>query len=100
MSKKYKAIVSAHMYLADGRNLEVEILSQIDNDDYTDIFSDIDHALLDQIKPVLHEDNNYDYYFMAIVESEFTESFNGEHTEYDVEHEVIEIKKIKDLIST
>lgn len=93
---KYKAIVSAHIYLDEKGKKEFEPLDIVHNDDkYTGVFDDIDHALLEQIKPDFSSTD--DYYFMAIVESEFVELRNWEGSEWDVEHEVTEIKKIEDI---
>jgi hypothetical protein len=91
---KYKAIVSAHIWLDDNGRENVEILSKIDNDEKgTEVFDDIDHALLSEIDI----GGSKDYYFIAIVESEFVEYQTLEGTEYDVEHEVTEIKSIQDI---
>lgn len=96
MSQKYKAIVSGHIYLVDG-SMDIEILSQIDNDNHSDIFDDIDHALMEQLEPVLTNGNNYDYYFIATVESEFVECQSWCEIEYNIEHNVTEITKIEDI---
>jgi hypothetical protein len=91
---EYKAIVSAHIWLDDNDRKDIEILSQIDNDEKgTEIFSDIDHALRDEIDI----GDSKDYYFIAIVKSEFVEHQTFEGTDYDVEHEVTEIKLIEDI---
>lgn len=94
MKTIYKAIVSAHIWLDNEGDKEIEILTQVHNDCRgTGIFDDIDHALLEQID--IGESN--DYYFLATVESGFikTETFEG--IEYDVDHYVTEIKAIEDL---
>lgn len=90
----YKALVSGHIWLDNDGDKEIEILTQVDNDDKgTDIFCDIDHALKYQIDT----GESLDYYFNAIIESKFikTETFEG--IEYDVEHVVTEIKSINDI---
>lgn len=93
---KYKMIVSAHLYLDEKGNKDIEILDSVHNDDnYTGVFDDVDHAMLEQIEVDLKSTD--DYYFMAIIESEFVESRSWEGSEWDVEHEVTEIKKIEDI---
>jgi hypothetical protein len=91
----YKAIVSGHIWVDDDGKKDIEILTQVDNDDKpTDIFCDIDHALIDNIDI----GNSDDYYFMAIVKSEFVKYDYLEGLEWDAEHEVIEIKTVDDLL--
>ena len=90
------AIVSAHIYLDEDGDKDIEILTQVDNDNRTtDIFDDISHALLDQIEPKFDESGSY--FFIAVVKSEFirTEYFEG--VEYDVEHDVTEINSLADF---
>lgn len=90
----YKAIVSGHIWIDDDGDKEIEILTQIDNDKKgTDIFCDIDHALIDNIET----GDSEDYYFIAIVESKFTSYQTWEGMEYDTEHYVKEIKTINDI---
>lgn len=91
---KYKAIVSGHIYHDEDGDKDIEILTQVNNDDkFTEIFCDIDHALIDNIET----GNSDDYYFIALIESEFerTETFEG--VEYDVNHYVKEIKTVSDF---
>lgn len=91
---EYKAIVSGHIYLDEVGDKDIEILTQVDNgDEGTVIFCDIEHALIDSIET----GDSEDYYFIAIIESEFerTETFEG--IEYDVNHYVKEIKTVSDL---
>ena len=86
-----KAIVTGHIWINEDGDKEIEILSQIDNDDKgTDIFCDIDHALIDNIET----GDSEDYYFIAVIESEFerTETFEG--VEFDTNHYVKEIKPV------
>ena len=90
----YKAIVSGCMYMHTVYGKDVEILSQVDNDDHTDIFCDITNALMDEINIPDGED---EYYFMAIVESEHVVHEHWEGREYDIEYYVTEIKSIADL---
>lgn len=91
---KYKAIISAHIYLDEKGNKDIETLSFIHNDkEYTGVFDDIDHALMEEIDI----GDSEDYYFMAIVESEFVEHRNWEGSEWDVEQEVTEINSIEDI---
>lgn len=91
------AIVSAHIWLDDNGRKNIEILSQVDNDDnYTDIFDDVDHALLIQIEPNFEQSKSY--FFMAIVKSEFVKWQSLDGDEYDVEHAVTEIKSIAKLV--
>lgn len=92
---EYKAIVSGHIYLDENGKKDIELLTRVDNDDNdTDIFCDIDHALIDNIET----GNDDDYYFVAIVKSEWVSSYHPEYgTEWEVEHEVIEIKKTDDI---
>jgi hypothetical protein len=67
----------------------------VHNDEkYTDIFCDVDYALLDQIDI----GDSDDYYFIAIVESEFIKYNTLEGTEYDVEHYVKEIKSVEEIV--
>jgi hypothetical protein len=99
---KYKAIVSAHIYLDDEGDKDIEILSQVHNDEkYTGIFDDVDHALLDQIEVDFEKDfpqcETKSYFFMAIVESEFIKQDYYDGAEYDVEHTVTEIKSVEGL---
>ncbi|OZB98114.1 hypothetical protein [Paenibacillus sp. XY044] len=92
---KYKAIVSAHIWLNGGHE-EIEILSMTHNDEKaTGIFDDIDHALLHEIEI----GGSQDYYFIAIIESRFVEHRTWEGSEWEVEHEVREIKSIQDIAS-
>lgn len=92
------AIVSAHIWINDSGRKEIEILSQVDNDDnYKDIFDDIDHALLEQIEPNFKQSKSY--FFMAIVQSKFVKWQTIDGDEWDVEHEVTEINSIDDLIT-
>lgn len=88
----YKAIVSAHIYLDDEGKKDIEILSQIDNDD-CEMFEGIRHSLLDMIEI----GDSEDYYFMAIVQAETVVHRGFDYTEYDVEHYVKEIKSIEDI---
>lgn len=90
----YKAIISGHIFIDDNDNKDIEILTQIDNDkECIDVFCDIDHALIDTID--IGESD--DYYFIAIIKSEWIEYQSWEGSEWEVEHEVIEIKDV-DLI--
>lgn len=91
----FKAIVSAHIYLNDKGHEEIEILTQIDNDELrTDIFCDIEDALLEQIDI----GGSTDWYFIAIVNSKFIkEDSYWDGIQYDVEHEVTEINKVEDI---
>ncbi len=92
---KFKAIVSGHIYLDEIGHEDVEILTQIDSDEMAiDIFCDIEEALLEQIDRGKSED----YYFIAIINSNFIkEESYWEGVEYDVEHEVVEIKQIENI---
>ncbi|PAD70596.1 hypothetical protein CHH83_01995 [Bacillus sp. 7586-K] len=91
---KYKAIVSAHIWIDEDGDKDIEILTQIDNDDKgTDIFCDIDHALIDNIET----GDSDDYYFIAIIESKFERTETLEGIEYDAEHDITEIKKVEDF---
>lgn len=91
---KYKAIVSAHIYIDGTYGKDIEILEQVDNDDqYTEIFDDMTNALLDEIDI----GDSEDYYFMAIVEAEFVVQRGWDYTEYDVEYYIREIKRIEDI---
>ena len=93
---KYKAVVSGHIYLDEKGNKDIELLTQCDNDKGADTFCDIDHALIDEIDI----GDSEDYYFNAIIESEWVESYHPEYgLEYEVEHEVIEIKSPNDILS-
>lgn len=96
---KYKALVSAHIFLDDeNKGKDIEIFSQVDNDSNgTGIFDDIEDALLDQIEPAF--DSSGSYFFMAVVESEFTKNYYPEGIEYDVEYSVNEIKYFEDAAS-
>lgn len=90
------ALVSGQIYRNDDGSTDIEILTQIDNDNgITDIFDDVDHALLEQLEPnfVLTES----YFFIAFVESEFVAYNTQEGTDYVIEHDVTEIKSFKDL---
>ena len=92
---KYKAIVSGFIYLDEDGDKDIEVFTQVDNDDEgTEIFCDIDHALIENIETNDGEDN----YFIAVVESTFTSSENLEGTDYDIEHDVKEITSISDLM--
>ncbi len=91
---EYIAIVSGHIYLDEDGDKDIEILTQVDNDDKcTEIFCDIDHALLDSIEI----GDSEDYYFIAVIESEFEQTETWEGTEYDVNHYVKEIKTVNDF---
>jgi hypothetical protein len=91
---EFKAIVSGHIWIDQAGDKEIEILTQIDNDhEGTDIFCDIDHALIDDIET----GDSEDYYFIAVIESEFVKQEYWDCTEYDVEHHVKEIKAVNDL---
>lgn len=92
---EFKALVSAHIWIEGNGEKDIEILTQIDNDEKaTDIFCDIDHALLSDIEI----GDSSDYYFIAIVESEFSRHDYSEGIEYEVEHYVKEIKSINDFV--
>jgi hypothetical protein len=92
----FKAIVSGHIYLDETGEKDIEILYKLHNDhEYTGVFDDIDHALKEQIEADLQI--NDDYYFLAIVKSEFVEYKHWEGSEWDVEHEVIEIRRVEDI---
>ena len=92
----YIAIVSGHIYTDEAGDKDIEILTQVDNDNgYTDIFCDIDHALIDNIDT----GNSDDYYFIAVIESAFERTVAFEGVEYDAAHSIKEIKTIGDLIS-
>lgn len=88
----YKAIVSAHIYLDDNGKKDIEVLSQVDNDD-SEMFEGINDSLLENIDI----GDSDDYYFMAIVEAETVRSVGFDYVEYDVEHTVREIKNIDDI---
>lgn len=90
----YKAIVSGHIFLDENDAKDLEILTLVHNDDKgTEIFCDIDDALIDNIDIGTSED----YYFIAVIESKFTKYDTWEGTEYDTEHHVKEIKTVNDL---
>jgi len=92
---EFKAIVSGHIYLDEKGEKDIEILTQVDNDHKgTEIFCDLDHTLIDNIKTGKSED----YYFLAIIESEFERTNTFEGIEYDVNHCVKEIKEVSDFI--
>jgi hypothetical protein len=92
----FKAIVSGHIWVDEDGDKDIEILTQIDNDEKgTDIFCDIDHALIDSIET----GDSDDYYFIAVIESEFEKTVTYEGVDYDVNHYVKEIKTIDDIHS-
>jgi hypothetical protein len=92
----FKAVVSGHIYQDEKFGKDIEILTQIDNDENcTDAFCDITNALLDEIDT----GDSEDYYFIAIVEAEFVVHQGFDYTEYDTEYYVKEIKSIEDLAS-
>lgn len=89
-----KAIVSGHIWIDEKEEKDIEILNQVDDDfEVTEIFCDIDLALLDNIKT----GDSKDYYFIALVKSQFVEYKYWEGSEWEAEHEVIEIKSIDDI---
>ena len=91
---EYKAIVSGHIWIDEDGDKEIEIFTKITNDEQgTDIFCDIDHALLEDIET----GDDEDYYFMAVIEAEFERTTTFDGTEYDVNLFVKEIKSISDL---
>lgn len=91
---EYKAVVSGHIWIDEDGDKDIEILTQIDNyEKGTDIFCDIDHALIDNIET----GDSDDYYFIAVIESKFEKTHTFEGVEYDTEHYVKEIKTITDL---
>jgi len=90
----FKAIVSGHIYIDENGDKDIEIFDRVDNDnEHTDIFCDIDHALLEQIET----GDKKDHFFMAIVKSEFVKCEYWEGTEWETEHDVIEIKNLNDI---
>lgn len=99
---KFKAIVSAHIYLDEKGKKDIEILAQVDNDDKcTGIYDDLDHALLENVEIDFEKDfpqcETKSYFFMAIIESEFVEYRCWEGSEWDAEHSVTEVKKVEDI---
>lgn len=91
---QYKAIVAAHIWLDDKGKKEIEVLGIVHNDKVgLDVFCDVETAILEQIDI----GDSDDYYFMAVVNSELVARVYWEGTEWDAEHEVIEIKDIKDI---
>ena len=94
----YKALVTGRIFFDeetdDGK--DIEIFTFIGNDEIgTGVFDDVEIDLLDQIEI----GDSMDYYFTAVVESQFerTETLDG--VDYDVIHEVTEIKTIADAKS-
>lgn len=98
---KYLATVSGRIFLNNMKNnmkeKDIEIFSIFtsvgNNDTQTGIFDDINFALLENIETGLNEN----YYFLAVVESEFekTESSNG--AKHTINHVVTEIDNTKDI---
>lgn len=87
----YKALVSAHIYQDEKYGKDIEILTQIDDDENsTDVFCDITNALMDEIDTR----GSDDYYFMAMVEAEFVELRGMDYVEYDIEYGVTEIQTV------
>jgi hypothetical protein len=92
----YTALVSAHIYRDEDGNLDIEVFNRIDNDEKgTEIFDDVDHAILDQVEPEF--DFNEEYFFIAVVESRFVEYNTQEGRDYALEHDVRVIKRLSDL---
>lgn len=90
----FTALVSAHIWVNENGNKEIELLDFVHNDhNGTDIFSEIDSILLEEI----NTGDKKDHFFMAIVNSEFVRYDYWEGEEWDVESEVIEIKKLDDI---
>lgn len=95
----YKAVVSAHMWQNEKGEKAVEVFNLIHNDqDVTGIFDDMEYVLRDQVEP--EYDPFGDYYFIALVESQFAKQDHPEHApEYDVEHEVVAVTQFEDIVS-
>lgn len=90
----YTAIVTAHIFADEEGDKFLEILHCVDDEEvYTGVFDDMDHAIMDDIDPK----GSGDYYFMAIVKAEFVTSRSWEGEETDIEYEVIEIKSLEDV---
>jgi len=89
-----KAIVSGYIYKNEKSEKDIEILTQVDNDENdTEAFCGIADALLDKIDTGDRED----YYYMAIVEAKLVTHRGIDYTEYDTEYYVNEIKSIEDI---
>lgn len=94
----YKAVVSAHMWQNESGEKEVEVFSNINNDqEFTGIFDDMEYVLRNQVDPAYDEFG--DYYFIALVESQFTTHQHAEGIEYDVLHEVVAVTQFEDIVS-
>lgn len=90
------ALISGQIYRNEDGTIDIETFTQIDNDNrITDIFDDVDHALLEQIEP--NFDLTENYFFIAFVESKFVTTSYPEGVEYEVEHYVTELKSFKDF---
>ncbi|UXQ88963.1 hypothetical protein Thu_120 [Bacillus phage Thurquoise] len=82
------AIVVGHIWDDYKIGKGIEIISMA-NDDYlgTDIFCDIENALLDNI----NTNGEEDYDFVAIVRAKYIKVEYWEFTEWDTEYEVLQI---------
>lgn len=96
-SESYHTIVSAHIYLDENGQKDIEIFNIVDSDDeHTDVFEDIDGTLLETIEVDFSESESY--FFMAHVRSWFhtyEDYFDG--TQCEVESEVKELKDMNDF---
>lgn len=90
------ALISGQIYRNEDGSKDIEIFTKIDNDNrITEIFEDVDNALLEQIEPNFEFFESY--FFIAFVESEFVTYSTQEGTDYVIEHDVTELKSFKDL---
>lgn len=94
-SKCFNAIVSAHIFIDEDGRKDIEILDFVqDDDEFTDIFCDKDHMLLEEIDI---GDKN-EHYFMAHIRAWFHtyyDYFDGQQA--DVESVITELKSIEDF---
>ncbi|MNF01636.1 hypothetical protein D3C80_2006510 [compost metagenome] len=81
----------------ENKNIELEVFTFIHDDERgTGIFDDIEHALIEQIETDFNEKDT-SYFFIALVESKFIETNTWEGIDYDIEHDVSEIKTVTDF---
>lgn len=100
-----KAFICGHFYRKSDDPKEnstgLEIVRRIDNDKKgTDIFDDLEYEIIDQFdENKLTLENNYDYWFFAIVEADFVRipAYWDSPEEWDTEYTVTELKSISDL---
>lgn len=88
----YNAIVSARIFINEDGEIELEVLERQDNEkEPCGVYDDLDYALLEAIDTK----GSKDYFFRAVVTSKFVNSGVMGDTDYEVEHNIVEVRKLR-----